>query len=227
MRILVTAATSAEILPACEIWEALRSQADNNLFIDTVETGIGSAATAYHTLKALLANPDSPYDLAINMGIAGSFCDSLAIGTVVRVVSDFFGDCGIQTASGFQSLFDARLIDADTYPFVSGKLAPPSLSREWESALSPISVANGITVQHLVEDSLSASTTPPAQVETMEGAAFFYVCMNEHIPCFALRAISNRVGEQDKSKWNIPLAIGNLSLALKDCFQRSIHHSNL
>jgi futalosine hydrolase len=54
----------------------------------------------------------------------------------------------------------------------------------------------------------------------MEGASFFYVCMNEHIPCFALRAISNIVGERDKNKWNIPFALNNLSQTLKSCFSQ-------
>jgi futalosine hydrolase len=45
----------------------------------------------------------------------------------------------------------------------------------------------------------------------MEGAAFFYVCSKENIPFLALRAVSNRVEPRDKAKWNIPLALKNLS----------------
>jgi futalosine hydrolase len=48
-------------------------------------------------------------------------------------------------------------------------------------------------------------------IETMEGAAFFYVCSKENIPFLALRAVSNRVEPRDKAKWNIPLALKNLS----------------
>ena len=44
----------------------------------------------------------------------------------------------------------------------------------------------------------------------MEGAAVFYVCLNEKIPCCQIRSISNFVGESDKNKWNIPLALKNL-----------------
>jgi futalosine hydrolase len=215
MRILVTVATAAELLPTQEVCEILHNQINSNFCIDAVKTGIGSTATAYHTLKALSTASDTPYDVAINVGIAGSFCTSSPIGSVVRVTSDCFGDCGIQTASGFQSLFDIRLLDADAFPFTSGKLNPPPLVPELEAALAPIPVANGITMQHLVEKSLSApSPVPLADIETMEGAAFFYVCMHERIPCIALRAISNRAGERDKSKWNIPLALLELKKAL-------------
>ena len=258
MRILITAATAAELLPACEVWEAIRNQTNNRLSIECVETGIGATATAYHTLKALSPQfektlPPSfekallpqfektlspsfektllpPFDVAINMGIAGSFCGTLPIGAVVRVASERFGDLGIQTAAGFQSLFDAKLLDADRFPFKSGKLTPPPLSPEWESALASVPVANGVTVQHLVECNNATPHIDPLtvaerinrenlEIETMEGAAFFYVCMSEHIPCFSLRAVSNVAGERDKTKWNIPLALGNLLQTFRKCLE--------
>lgn len=206
MRILITAATPAELLPAQEICETIKYHD-----IKTMVTGIGATATAYHTLKALSAAPNRPFDVAINTGIAGSFCDSLPVGSVVRVVSDYFGDCGMQTASGFQSLFDAHLLDADTFPFRSGKLAPDKLVPEWEAALAFLPLAEGVTVQHLVE---GCPPPAPSKVETMEGAAFFYVCMYEHIPCIALRAVSNKAGERDKSKWDIPLSLSALKKTL-------------
>jgi len=47
-------------------------------------------------------------------------------------------------------------------------------------------------------------------LETMEGAAFYYVTLNDRIPAFQLRAISNYVEERDVSKWEIPWALNNL-----------------
>ena len=44
----------------------------------------------------------------------------------------------------------------------------------------------------------------------MEGAALHYVCLHQNIPFIQLRAISNYVGERDKTKWKIDLAISNL-----------------
>jgi futalosine hydrolase len=58
------------------------------------------------------------------------------------------------------------------------------------------------------------------EVESMEGAAFFYVCLMEGIPFIEIRAISNYVGERDKSKWEIPFALKNLSEVCKDIFTR-------
>ena len=50
----------------------------------------------------------------------------------------------------------------------------------------------------------------------MEGATFFYICSREKIPFLALRAISNRVELRNRNKWNIPLALDNLSEKLNE-----------
>jgi futalosine hydrolase len=49
------------------------------------------------------------------------------------------------------------------------------------------------------------------ETESMEGAAFFYACFSEDIPCVQLRAISNYVDQTDEDRWSIPLAIENLN----------------
>jgi futalosine hydrolase len=51
-------------------------------------------------------------------------------------------------------------------------------------------------------------------IESMEGAAFHYVCLNEGIPFIQLRSISNRIGERDKSQWQLHKAIENLQNTL-------------
>ena len=57
-------------------------------------------------------------------------------------------------------------------------------------------------------------------IETMEGAAFFYVCSREGIPFIALRAVSNRVGIRDRGSWNIALALENLALVLENLLKK-------
>ena len=54
-----------------------------------------------------------------------------------------------------------------------------------------------------------------ADIETMEGAALHYVCLQEHIPFLQIRSISNHVGERDKTKWKIKEAIENLNKELQ------------
>ncbi len=53
-----------------------------------------------------------------------------------------------------------------------------------------------------------------ADVETMEGAAFFEACLTACVPFAEIRTISNLVGETDHGRWDIPLALQNLKIVL-------------
>ena len=217
MNTIIFAATALELRAAEAAITAWRRQ-DPYIQVQTAVSGIGCTATAYHCTRTFLQAPES-IDLAIHIGIAGAFGPERPLGSVYRVQRDYFGDLGIQTARGFESLFDARLLDADTFPFKGGVLSPPPLRPELEAALAGIPATTGVTVQRITEADTSTASCfsgPTPELETMEGAAFFYVCLSEKIPCLALRAISNRVGERDKSKWNIPLALQQLESTLKN-----------
>ena len=52
-------------------------------------------------------------------------------------------------------------------------------------------------------------------IESMEGAALHYACLMEHIPFIQLRAVSNFVGERDKTKWRMIEAITILNEKLR------------
>lgn len=53
-----------------------------------------------------------------------------------------------------------------------------------------------------------------ADVESMEGAAFFEACLRRGVPFAEIRAVSNAVGETDRSRWDIPLALRQLETVL-------------
>jgi futalosine hydrolase len=55
-------------------------------------------------------------------------------------------------------------------------------------------------------------------IESMEGAAFFYVCMMEKIPCIQLRSISNRIERRNRADWDILLSLSNLNEVLSQFF---------
>jgi len=208
MKLLITAATDNELLAAQEITAVLNHQ------ITCAVTGIGVTATAYHITKLLLSES---FDLAINIGIAGSFTDVYPIGEVVCPVKEYFGDSGVQTPAGFSSLFDEKLLSENTFPFVDGALKN-NLSAELLEKIQTISRVTGLTVQMASGEQQRIDGLRQrfsAEIETMEGAAFFYVCLSQKIPFLALRAISNKVEVRDKSAWNIPLALQNLQNTLK------------
>ena len=54
------------------------------------------------------------------------------------------------------------------------------------------------------------------EIETMSGAAFFYVCLMEKIPFLQIRSVSNFVEIRKVDNWNLPLAIGNLTTTILD-----------
>ena len=78
-------------------------------------------------------------------------------------------------------------------------------------ALDFLPAATGNTIQQLDDRFRQVDY----DVETMEGAAFFEVCLQQGVPFAEIRAVSNVVGETDHDRWNIPLALKNLQKALE------------
>ena len=215
-KILIVAATGFEIQPLLGWLKDKGQPLDNNKYVvgnvqlEILVTGVGAVATAW----ALGRHGLSGIDLAINAGIAGALDRRLAIAQTVHVVSERFGDLGIETADGtFSDLFQMNLADPMQPPFTQGKLVNPAA--EQAHFLPPV---HGITVQkvHGFEPSIEKlrEAYPEAQVETMEGAAFFYACLLQQVPFFEIRAISNYVEKRDRSKWDIHGAVNGLNMAL-------------
>jgi len=57
---------------------------------------------------------------------------------------------------------------------------------------------------------------PEAQVESMEGAAFFYACLQKGIEPLQLRAISNYVVPRNRESWRMQEAIVALNEQLQE-----------
>ena len=161
--------------------------------------------------------PEQRPDLAVNIGIAGSYRDDIRKGEVVIPVSDCFADAGIEERTGFLTLDEAGLQKPDEFPFRAGRLvaeyplvsaAPSGLRR-----VNALTVGTATGSQDTIER-LSAKYNP--DIETMEGAAFFFVCSMEKIPFIALRAISNMVEPRNRENWDIPLALQNLTERLRE-----------
>lgn len=211
-RILITSAEEEEIITAKQAFNSLTKEEQELLEVEYMLTGIGTTSTSYRLTKQLCST-ETPYDLVVNTGIAGSFSEEFPIGAVARIDKEYFGDLGFETFSGFQTLFEYQILDADTFPFKGGALNAPLLGDRLENALSHIKKASSVTVQTVSglpekTDRLRMGFSP--QIESMEGAAFFYICLLERVPFIELRSVSNEVGERDRTKWDIPLALENL-----------------
>ena len=55
-------------------------------------------------------------------------------------------------------------------------------------------------------------------IESMEGAAVYFACIHENVPCFGLRTVSNEVGERDMKKWDTPAALDTLYRCCSEIF---------
>lgn len=224
MNILLVAATAFEVGPLLTHLslsqgdeKTLRHSRFDKLDIDVLITGIGMIHTAFHLGKALAVKR---YDFAVNAGIAGAYNTSMELGKVVNVTRDCIAELGMDEGERFINLLEPGLMDPDVFPYRSGYLYSdkfpdlPSLSE------LPRLPGNTINQIHAGHESLAAMKVQyPAEVETMEGAAFLYGCLFEGIPCVQIRSFSNHVGERNKSLWQIPLAIENLNKTLLKILQ--------
>jgi futalosine hydrolase len=213
MKILFAGATCFELY---QFFENLKEAPDNtgpvfhykwhDLDIDLIITGLGTTFTTYFLTKALHL---CQYDLVINAGIAGSFRDEISIGTVVNVKSEQFSDFGIEDEERIKTVFDAGFVDPDEFPFQNGKLINPDSYEHME-----LPDVHGITgnISHGASKSITRMISDfDPDIESMEGAAIFYVCLLENVPFLEIRGISNYVDIRDTDKWDIPTAIENLT----------------
>jgi futalosine hydrolase len=178
-------------------------------------TGVGSVSTSWG-LKQWISLKGKP-DLAINGGIAGSYKDEFLPGDDVMPLSDCFADAGIEDGDNFITLTEAGLINANEFPYKNGIIYTDQHYLERLSGI--IKSVRAITVNtstgsEISRQKLLRKFNP--DIETMEGATFFYICSLENIPFLALRAISNKVEPRNKNNWKIALALNNLSEKLKE-----------
>ena len=199
MKILVVAATNMEIAPFT----------DQNTSADILVTGVGAPATMYALTRAL---QQKKYDFVMQAGIAGTFKNGFAPGETFAVKSDVFADLGIHERDEFFTLFDKGFANADESPYSAGRLE--NTSDEYFS----LPVAHAITINTITDKYAQTSILIKKydpDIESMEGAAFHYVCISEGVKFLQLRSISNFVGERIKTNWKMKESISSLNENLK------------
>lgn len=180
--------------------------------VDRLVTGVGMVATAARVSAALAS---TRYDAAINIGLCGAFDRALPLTSVVHVTSDMLPELGAEDGDRFLSLADLGLIDDNAPPLSAGRLVNPHPIVL--PGLVDLPVVAGVTVNtaHGNDASIAALLDRlPAQVESMEGAAFFYSCLTAGVPCAQVRAVSNYVERRNRAAWQIPGALDALARVL-------------
>jgi futalosine hydrolase len=213
---LIVAATAAEIDPLLAALKRranadgpLRSCARAHHDVDVLTTGVGMVATAAWSSRVLATRE---YDVALNLGVCGSFDPDIPAGAVVHVTSEELPEMGAEADDAFLTLHDLKLLARDDFPFRDGRLLnaePPSIA-----ALQELPRVHGITVNtvHGRDSSIAAVRQRcEPQVETMEGAAFMYACLIRGTPFAEIRAVANVVEKRNRAAWKLSEAIDTLN----------------
>jgi len=187
------------------------------LDIDILITGHGSIFMAHHLTRTLhMFN----YDLAINLGVAGSFDYFLELGFVVNVIQDQFADLGFEDKDSFFTLGEKELLNEDSFPFTGEILRSlGNFEIDVVESLIPVKAITVNTLHGRQENIQKVKTRFKCDIETMTGAAFFYVCLMEKIPFLQVRSISYFIEIRKVDNWNLPLALGNLTATVLEILE--------
>lgn len=176
--------------------------------VELLESGVGKTNAA-----AAVARRVDPgrHAAVINLGICGALAAALPLSSVVLADSSVYGDEGLETAAGFQTVPEMGF---PLGPF-SGVSIPgdPVLA----AALRPLAAAAGpiATVSTCSgTDALAAAVVrrTGAIAEGMEGAAIGHVLarVSPGLPFAEIRVVSNTTGERSRQRWDIRGALSQL-----------------
>ena len=226
MRFLFVAATGFELAPlvsrltpAPHSSERLRAFTHASHHVDILTTGIGMSATAVWCARVLA---QQRYELAVNLGVCGSFHPAYPPGTVVNVMTDCMPELGAEDDEQFLTAQDLGLLGPDDPPFRGGKLVNPEVPPN--RVIGGLPVVSGVTVNTVHGNARSIARVVERfapDVESMEGAAFMYACLVSHARFAQVRAISNMVEKRNREAWKLGEAIG----ALNEAGLRLIEHA--
>lgn len=197
--ILIVSATPPE-----QAW--LQSMVENTpldgIEVHFLTTGVGMLNAALSLGHYLATNQP---DMAVQVGIAGSFSLDYPVGSVVEVAEEILPELGASSPQGFLSMQELGfpLLKTDQGEFFN-KL--PNQNR----FLSHLSWVSGSTVNTVSGTESGIKTITQRwnpEIETMEGAAFFLAMIKQNVPFMEVRGISNRVEPRDRSSWKIKEAM--------------------
>ena len=208
MKVVITSATEIEVE---EIKRALNISSiyeKAGLQIHFHICGVGLLSSCFSISRLIFEQ--KPH-LIIQAGIAGTFDNNIATGNVVAVKDEVMGDIGVEEKGTFKDLFDLNLQSENLFPFTERKLHNRFLAD-----------LNHLRLQEVTGISINEITTRPDRIEalkskyqptieSMEGASLHYCGLQTSTPFIQLRAISNYIGEHDKSKWKFKDAFNNLA----------------
>lgn len=177
------------------------TQTEASLFrrddVSSIICGVGLTAAASATLKTIYQQRP---DVLILAGIAGVYPHAdFKINDVVLVQSEVEGDLGFFTPDGFVHLAHLPIeMDFERRHTLTCPQLPSG---------APFKLARGMSLNAAMAPFVD---TGNVDIENMEGAAFFHVCLQEKQHFLELRAISNVVRPGD-DEWDMPGSVRALT----------------
>lgn len=200
MKTLYIAATKIEVQPTLQALESDRVGHELYRFNSgpfLAITGVGMTETTLQLQHILYGIKP---DVVVNIGVAGVYGQRFPLGSLVEVVTDQYGDLGVDDLGQFVPAKALDLIDQDEITVLPSF---PQLEK-----VTSITV-NQVAGSELVIQQRIDQFNPV--LESMEGFAVFRVCQHFGIPCAQVRSISNHVEPRNRANWKLDLAIDTLN----------------
>ncbi|KAF0219755.1 MAG: purine phosphorylase family [Geobacteraceae bacterium] len=221
---LITASTIQELSPLIRTIKARKLPSVE--FPETYEGEVGPAGVllavtgmgkvnAAASITSLLERHKP--GLLINTGCAGAYAGGgLAVGDLALATTEIFGDEGVLTPTGWESLEFIGIPALERKGNRYFNEFPLSFSAT-EKAMQ-LAIALGLPIRRgrFVTVSTCSGTKARGEelfsqfggiCENMEGAAAAQVALIYGVDCLEVRGISNLVEDRDLSNWDIPLAV--------------------
>ena len=199
MKIILAAATEMEM-----VHFRAAAKYSNIIELEYCVTGVGIIAATFQLHKTILSVKP---DLVIQIGLAGSFSPLYSIGNAVAVKNEIVAEMGVFEKEGYKDIFDLGLEKKNNFPYKNAQLINDD---EYMLNSTGLDCVSSITVNEISTSKEKVdlySNHYHASIETMEGAALHYVCLQNNTRFIQIRGISNYIGERDKSKWEIKKAM--------------------
>ena len=155
---------------------------------DGLVCGVGPVEAAAATARALALRP---FDAVLHVGLAGG--RGVAVGSLAVGTEAVYCDLSAEWPVVDRAVPDARLVDA-------------------VRAALPTTSALPIHTSAAVGASDTVSQGP--LVEAMEGFGVLRAAALAGVPAVEVRAISNAIGEDDRSRWDLEGALAALERAM-------------
>ncbi|QQR98765.1 MAG: futalosine hydrolase [Sphingobacteriales bacterium] len=213
MKITIVAATKMELQPLLDVYQAKEANfiglyTNNDESLHFLVTGMGMMQTAAHLMW--YANRYER-DFYFDIGVAGAFNRTIQLCEVLKITSETYGDFGVENDDMFEDFFEMGFLEKSTSVFEYGLVKPiehiisKNINLKHASSITVNKVhGNEKTITQIVQKY-------NADIENMEGLAFYYVMHLMQKPSIEIRSISNYVEKRNKGNWKLKDAIENLN----------------